>query len=235
MKKKGLKIISRLCVLCVVALATSCQTQKGWVYKPNRWGNVEKVEQKMTIPAFEDFREGENKNKLLLYYVPLIPYGSQKLTTPELIPTHLNSGMWINFDPKVDFAKALVKEVQNGTPFKNAVYSESAVTDGYYIQGRILNMDYSSKMYSYCLSYLGACFWFFGFPAGTFTNDLSIELTCYAPESKVIFQKTYKVDTYKQTTWIYNLKSDFEYNVLLKDIYSDFIREFNAVLQRSGL
>lgn len=226
-QKSGFKILPIL--LFALSLA-SCQTQKGWVYKANRWNPAEKSQQEISISPFTDDRPEENKNALLMYKCPLSPFGWQKLSTPELFPLHLNSGTWLNYDPKVDFAKALIQEIKGGTPFKDVIYTENNVDAGYRIQGRIINTDYKAKMFSYCISYFGPALWLLGLPAGSFSNELSLELTCYDSNNKVILQKTYQTDRLKKTTWIYSLRSDFEYASLLKKIYSDFIKDFNKAI-----
>lgn len=220
-----------LLLLAIVPMFFSCQVQKGWVYKANSYTPVEKSEEKIYIPTFSDEREEENRNSILMFWIPLVPFGWQDLTTPELCQQHLTSGLWINYDPKVDFAKALVQEIKSGTKFKEVVYTDGFVDSVYRIQGKIINTDYKSKMYSYCLSYFGACLWYFGLPAGKFHNNLEIELTCYGPDNQIFLQKTYHPKPIRKTTWIYKMQADFSYSTLLKKAYADFIRDFNYQLQ----
>lgn len=230
MKNQCFKFLQTGVSFLVIIFFASCSTQKGWVYKSNYWGSVEKDDKKILIPTFIDDRGAENKDALLMSWVPICPFGWQNLSTPELVPRHLTSSLWLNFDPKIDFAKALTQEIIAGTSFKEAIYTEYPVNTGYYIQGRIINTDYKAKMYSYGCSLWYSILWLIGLPAGSFSNDLELELTCYAPGNKIIFQKVYKADTYKKTTWTYALKNDFEYPILLKKLYAEFIRDFNQQL-----
>lgn len=231
MKSKfGFKILSFL--LFSLPLV-SCQTQKGWIYKANHWNPIEKSQQEILVSPFTDDRAEKNKNALPMYLCPLLPFGWQKFSAPELYSLHVNSGLWLNYDPKVDFAKALTQEIKGGTSFKKVIYTEDQVDSGYRIQGRIINTDYKAKMFSYCISYCCSALWLIGFPLGSFSNDLSIELTCYDSNNKVILQKTYQTARYKKAIWIYNLKSDFEYPSLLKKIYADFIKDFNQAIKNN--
>lgn len=214
-----------------VPVLFSCQVQKGWVYKPNKYTPTEKSEQKIYVPTFEDERNEENKNAILMYYIPIVPFGWQNMHTPETSMSHLTSSAWLNYDPKVSFAKALIEELKRGSHFKEVEYTESIVDSCYRIQGRIINTDYKSKMFSYCLSFYGPLLWWIGLPAGTFKNELEIELTCYGPDNNVFLQRSYHPTTIKKTTWIYKQKSDFEYSTLLKSAYSEFIRDFNSAIK----
>jgi hypothetical protein len=99
------------------------------------------------------------------------------------------------------------------------------------IKGKILNTDYNGKLYTYGLSFFGVYLWFFGAPAGSTSNDLSVELRCEeAVSNKLIFSKTYNAQTYKKVGWIYSMPSDFKYSDMLKEIYSDFIADFKRTI-----
>ena len=80
----GTKVRMMLLLFTIVPLLFSCQVQKGWVYKTNSYKPVEKNKEKIYIQTFSDDREEENKNAILMYYIPLVPFGWQNMTTPEL-------------------------------------------------------------------------------------------------------------------------------------------------------
>lgn len=235
MKIRNCKSVKGVFILLLIASLTACQSQRTWMYTANHWEKQEKNEHKLTIPTFIDDRSDEEKKFLFMYLIPLVPFGWQESSTPELMPRHVNSGAWTNYDPKRDFARALVQEVMAGTPFKEVVYSANPVRSGYYLQGRILNTDYKEKMFSYGLTYVGSLFWYLGAPASRVCNNLSIELVLYGPDNKIIFQKTYEAEEYKKTSWRYKLRSDMQYSEMLQEIYAEFIQDLNRALKNTPL
>lgn len=220
-----------LLLMAIVPMFFSCQVQKGWVYHPNPWKAPEKSLGRVCVHTFLDSRSRENQEALLLYMIPLVPFGWQKLSMPENIQLYALPSSWEEFNPKMDFAEALVEEIKKGSHFKEVVYTDDVMKSAYRIQGRLINTDYKSKVYSYCMSVGGVCLWPFGLPAGSFINELEIELTCFDENDNVFLKKTYHPKIYKKTVWIYKPKGDFEYASLLKSAYADFIRDFNNQLQ----
>lgn len=228
----------KITIISILLFSVSCANNKGWVYKTNNYeGNIQINEnnkylknKSMAVLPFKDRRLSSNKNYLLLYMVPVVPFGYQNLNLPETSQTHLNSGLWLNYDPKEDFAKAMAQELANIDFFEEAVFSNSYKGYDYYVKGEIISTNYEGKLYSYGLSIYGPLLWYFGFPATTVTNDLEIKLSLIDSKSKnVIFSKTYKADQYKKTGWIYNIPSDFSYSEMLKVLYKQFVEDLLKV------
>lgn len=226
----GRKIPIVSVLLAIMPMLFSCQVQKGWVYKPNTYRHTEKNMEKVYVHTFQDCRDRKNQEASLLYLIPFVPFGWQNLSMPEHIQQYVLPTHWEDFNPKIDFAQALVEEIKKGSHFKEVLYTNDIVESAYQIQGKIINTDYRSKIYSYCMSFGGGFLWFLGFPVGSFNNNLEIELTCYDANGDVFLQKTYHPKQYKKTVWIYKPKGDFEFASLLKSAYADFIRDFNNYL-----
>jgi hypothetical protein len=181
------------------------------------------------VLPFEDDREDINSNDFLLYAIPLVPFGWQDLNVPEGAQMHLTSGLWINYKPTEDFAKALAEELENARLFNETHFDFGRGTADVVIHGKILNTYYQSKILSYGLSVYGPMLWLLGLPAGTFTNQLSVELSCSDPRnSQVIFSKKYDIPPEGKVVWIYTLPSDFNYAEMLKQVNQQFVGDLRT-------
>ena len=205
---------------------SGCTSQKAWVYKPNTYYTQSSVfsEKTAVITPFFDQRDDINKNRLPLYLIPLMPFGWADYNAPEGAQMHLNSGIWINYKPTEDFPKALAQELKNANIFKEAYFDFKKGNSDIIIQGKIINTKYSGKLISYGLSVYGPLLWLVGFPTGSINNELSIELSCTDTRTnRLLFSKTYLAPKYSKISWIYNLPNDFNYSVMLKDLYKQFL------------
>jgi hypothetical protein len=220
------QLLKKLSILLVLSVITSCSNTKGWVYKTNSYdkNNHSNMNNKtVAVLPFSDKRSNENKNYYMLYALPLSPFGYQNLSSPETVQMHANSGLWINFNPKEDFAKALVEELNASGAFREVFFSTSTRDSEYYISGEIVSTDYNAKLFSYGLSIYGPLLWYFGLPATHVANDLEVKLSLMNSKTrKEVFTKNYRADHYGKTGWIYSLPSDFRYSEMLASIYKRF-------------
>lgn len=216
--------------LLSMLLVTGCQSQKAWVYTPNQFQEKQPLSsKKAVVPPFEDHRVNDNSDRLLLYMIPLFPFGWTDLKVPEGVPRHVFSTMWVNYKPTEDFPKALASELQNAQIFREAYFDFGRGDADLIVNGKILNTDYSGKIFSYGLSVYGPLFWYIGLPAGSASNDLSVELRCIeAKTNRQIFAKTYQVPTYSRIGWLYSMPNDFNYPDMLKDLYKEFLKDLSA-------
>lgn len=223
------KIITKLSALLIISLLAACSNSKGWVYRANSYAESHSTQlqnKTIAILPFSDKRSNENQNNILIYMIPLAPFGYQNLSSPESVPMHANSSLWLNFNPKEDFAKALVEELNSSRIFREASFATSSRDSEYYINGEIFSTEYNSKLFSYGLSVYGPLLWYFGFPATHVTNDLQVKLSVFDTKTrKQIFTKTYAADHYGKTGWIYSLPSDFRYSEMLASVYKNFLED----------
>ena len=225
-------IFRKLLAIAALVLVASCSNTKGWIYKPNDYkqdnqyqSNIFKSKSVAVLP-FSDKRSNDNSDALMLYALPLSPLGYQNLSSPETTARHVNSGLWVNFNPKEDFAKGLVEELGKSEIFAETFFANSIKDSQYYINGEIISMEYKGKMFSYGLSIYGPLLWYFGLPASHISNDLEIKLSLMDSKlKKEIFSKTYKADQYKKLGWIYNLPNDFYYPEMLRIVYQQFVND----------
>lgn len=226
------KYLVILSVILSVLFLTSCASQKSWVYKPNDyvWKKTTASKKAVVLP-FSDQRENMNKNHIFLYMIPLVPWGSADYHIPEGVQVHLNSGLWINYEPKEDFSKALAEELRSTGLFEEAHFDFRKGDADYTIRGKILKTDYEGKLFSYGLSIYGPLLWLIGLPATTTTNELSVKISCTDNKSEeVLFAKTYTADPISHVSWIYCLHEDFVYSEMLKEVFQEFSNDLRVRL-----
>lgn len=202
----------------LLPLAIGCQTQKAWQYSPEPESPEPIVSSRsVAVPPFVDRRVNENSNLTLLYMIPLMPFGWQHLQTPEGAQVHMTSGLWL-WRPDEDMAKAAATELRSAHIFREVFFTNRQSEGDLVLQGTINSSDYRSKLISYGLSVYGPLLWFFGFPACYASNKLDVKLAIKDPgANKVIWTKSYQREVGK-ISWIYYLRSDFDYPDFLKDI-----------------
>lgn len=210
--------------LLLAVLVSGCASQKTWVYKPSSYArpSVTSTNTIVVLPL-EDHRLDINKNKIALYLIPLFPFGWANMDAPEGVAMHVTTGMWMNYKPTEDFASALVSEINSAALMKEAYRGNRKTDADYYIQGKILNTKYKGKIFSYGLSAYGPLLWFFGLPAGSFENQLAVELSCVNSKTdQSILSKRYVANPYGKVFWIYNMGNDFNYSDMLQSVYRQF-------------
>ena len=91
------------------------------------------------------------------------------------------------------------------------------------LKGTIESTQYTSRMYTYCLSLVGIYLWLFGLPSGTASNQLILHLKLVDNATdQIIWESRYKKSA-RSTSWIYALNSDFFYDTMLKEIMKEVI------------
>jgi hypothetical protein len=233
---KNLNLFSKAVAPLLVALFLfSCSNTKGWIYKSNNYNQESRVsaylkKSSIAVLPFADKRSDENKNYYMLYMLPLSPLGYQTLGSPETVAVHMNSGLWVNFNPKDDFAKAMVEELNSARVSKEAFFANSYKGSDYHIKGEIVSTEYRGKLFSYGLSVYGPLLWVVGLPATHVANDLEIRLSLIDTSSnKVVFSRSYKADHYSSIGWIYSLPNDFCYADMLAGLYRSFINDLENI------
>lgn len=229
--RKSLYTIFSLVIFLV--LISGCASQRSWVYRPNIYCQGPTICSKTAVVLpFIDERKNINKNRIALNLIPLMPFGWADYNIPEGQQMHLCSGIWMNYKPTEDFAKALAQELENAHVFSDTYFDFRKRDSDIVIKGEILSTKYKEKMITYGLSVYGPLLWLIGLPSGTASNELSLRLTCLDENSnRILFSREYSAPRYSKVSWIYAVKNDFNYPTMLKDIYAHFVLD----LMRSNL
>jgi hypothetical protein len=217
--------------LLAATLSIGCATSRDWKYTPEPRQAIEPTSSfSVAVLPFEDIRKNENKNRVLLYLIPLFPYGWAEYETPEGQEQHITSTLW-QFKPADDLARAVAQEVENARIFKETFVSNRASEGDYVLLGEIVSTRYEGKMFSYGFSAYAAYLWILGLPAATHSNHLELRLRLSkTPSDPPVWTQTISGGT-SHTSWLYVMKPDFEYDVMLKE----GMREALASLRAAAL
>jgi hypothetical protein len=205
-----------------------CATQKAWQYKSEPESSLEfQVDKTLAVPAFLDQRTGDNSNMFGMYLIPIVPFGWQEMNTPEGAQMHMTSGIWF-WKPNEDIAKATAEELNKTHIFKEAFFTNRASEGDLVLEGTIESTKYNGKIISYGLSAYGPLLWLIGLPASTADNELILRFKLEDKKShSLLWEKEYHENT-GNTSWIYYLKSDFEYADMLKKILLAVVKDIQA-------
>ena len=211
-----------------------CSCNKTWQYQTNSIKKAVVLNESVTVLSFRDKRPRYNSNLSTLGFVPLLPYGWQNLDLPEIALDHAHTNVWF-YNPKEDFAKALVEELNEAGVFKEAVFvyhRDGAKKSKYIVRGNLIKSRYNSKTYTYFIGSFAFFLWLLGTPATYTYSDLEIELSLIrTADQKELFSKKYAAKPISSHSWIYNLKNDFVYDQLLQDINQQFIADLREKLR----
>jgi hypothetical protein len=221
-------------IIIFALLNIGCASQKAWIYDTNNYSSLStQINKKVAVLPFKDSRENKNSNKMGLGFIPLFPYGWMNFKAPEGSQLHMFTGLWTNYNPKEDFSKALAEELASTNIFKEAYFDFKKGESDLVIKGEILSTDYKSKLYTYGVSFFAGYLWIVGFPTGSASNDLSVELSCIdAKTEEVLFSKKYHAEKYSKVGWIYVMPNDFNYSKMLKEIYKDFVADLRMQVSK---
>lgn len=168
--------VRRGSALLVLWLVTGCASTRSWAYRPEAPVVRQPVLAKsVVVLPTEDLRTNENTNLRALYLIPLMPYGWMTFDTPEGPERHLTSGVW-NFRPPEDIAKVIAQDLQNLGLFKETFFGFRPSDGDLILRSQLHSTRYDAKIISYGLSIEGPLLWLIGFPMGTYSNELRLEL-----------------------------------------------------------
>ena len=144
---------------------------------------------------------------------------------------HVTSALWNNYKPVEDFPKALVEDLRAAKLYSDAFFDYKEGDAEYVIQGTINSTRYDGKVYSYGLSVYGPLLWFIGLPAGSASNELSIEVNCLNKKTgRTILSKRYTAPSYSATSFLYVMANDFNYPEMLANVNKQVVEDLRAAL-----
>lgn len=211
------KIMFLIIISIIISLMLGgCANQRAWTYKAEPYVQAKPILNKsVAVPPLSDQRENANSNLMMIYLIPLMPFGWQELNTPEGVQMHANSGLWI-FRPNEDFAKAIAEELNNASIFKEVFFTHRPSDADLTLRGKIISTKYDGKLITYGLSVYGPLLWLFGFPASYVENYLSLQFELVDTKSNtILWQQSFNKD-HNSLSILYSLQPDFFYDVLLK-------------------
>lgn len=203
------------CVISAVILF-GCASTRSWTYRPEPPRFREPIlEKTVVVPPVEDHRTNHNFNGWALYLIPLMPFGWQTFDTPEGPDRHLTSTTW-HFQPSEDISKAIAQDLQNLGLFKEAFFGYRPSEGDLALRAALHSTRYDAKLITYGLSLYGPLLWLIGLPAGTYSNELRLELRLEDPKTGELYWSGGVNELDGDPVWLYYLKADFHYDSLLK-------------------
>lgn len=210
MRRAKAVVVLSLCAL------TGCASTRSWAYRPEAPVVREPVLAKsVVVLPTEDLRTNENSNLLPLYLIPLMPFGWMTYDTPEGPDRHLTSGAWI-FRPSEDIAKAIAQDLQNLGLFKETFFGYRPSDGDLVLRSQLHSTRYNAKMITYGMSIEGPLLWLIGFPTGTYSNELRLEMRLEDQKTGQLVWSGGVTELDGGIVWIYALGADFHYDSLLK-------------------
>ena len=219
-------------LIVIVLLVSGCAEIRGWKFTPNTYSQPPQpmVQKSVVVPPFRDSRPDENSNKLGLYLIPLMPFGWADMSAPETF------NPFIKFKPTEDLARSAVQELQASGLFKEVFYSERPSTEGdLVLVGEVKSTQLNQKIISYGLSVYASLFWLIGLPAGTVQNDLIVKLSLEEKATKATVWSKEFTRSYDAWSWLYSMKSFFEFDNLYRDLLKSAVEDMKGVIGKGVL
>jgi hypothetical protein len=210
---------------------SGCASQETWVYRSNSYAQTGSTGKKVAVLPFEDSRDNQNQDITPLCMVPLVPYGSQHLDSPENLPMHTASGAWVAYKPTEDFPKALAEDLRKSYLFTDAFFDHRRDSADFAVSGRIISTRYTGRTITYGVSICSPFLWLAGLPSGWTQNELTVELALMdSRNGKTLFTKTYTAVPRERYFWVYGAKSDLNYAEMLAELNQQFCMDIRPVL-----
>jgi hypothetical protein len=202
--------------------SVSCVSPGNWSYSAEapktRQPHINKT---VGVYLATDRRTDENEVARIIGSIPLMPYGWTELARPETTTAHMVMNTEWRFAPTTDISKAVAAELQSSGLFKEAFLAERPNDGDLQMQVTIISTDYETKNFTYCLSIAGPFLWLIGFPAGSFTNKLSLMFELKDQAGTLLWSGEGHRNFESGAVWIYKVPSDFRYDNMLKEIMMD--------------
>jgi len=184
-------------IIAVIAI-TGCGTTGKFVY-PAKMSTMFKsssdcaYDKTIAVIPFDDYRGDDNSMAgYYLYMLPLCPWGKLEYDRPEAA-RFFNSIQEFDATPSEDLAKAVAVSFRHSNLFKDAFFTMGGEKDraDFVIRGRLKEMRYEGKVYSYGLSIVGPCLWYIGAPACNSVNTISYELEMRNKQGKIVWDYSF--------------------------------------------
>jgi len=224
----------------VIALFVSgCASRGAFVYEPGSIVNVNnrKLPLKVAVLPLVDKRQHENSNAVMLYLIPLMPFGPLSYDRPDTANGYTTHASY-NFRPTEDLAKAVVEELNHNQIFEEVFFTQREKEPGIdmIMSGEIRDTKYSGKLITYGLSAYGPALWFVGLPSSYVTNsiDFSLQLKRIS-DGIVVWRHDVKGEWDKTAGLYYNWGTEFDgYPLLVKDGLVEGMKKLTKEISEKG-
>lgn len=209
-----MKRVVAVLLVCLLSALTGCASRAAFVYRPSATvaTGMKTLPLKVAVTSFDDLRQQDNTNSVLLYLIPIVPFGSIAYDRPDAANGFLFHAAY-NFRPSEDYAKAVVEELKQNSYFDEVFYTQRQHEPNVdlIVTGKINETRYDGKIFSYGLSVYGPNLWLLGLPAGTTHNAVNLSLEMKrATDNVVVWSHEVKGEWDKTVGLYYNWAADFD-------------------------
>lgn len=225
-------------------LLTGCGTTAKFVYPADgrdliRFSDGPAYQKRVAVTPFEDMRGDKNlASTYFLYLIPLMPFGYGEYERPDAARM-FNTIAEFDFDVSEDLAKAAAYSLRESGLFTDAFFTFGGDKDKaqLLLEGEMLSTTYRGTMWTYGLSVYGPLLWFFGLPAGTSNNDLTLGLKVTdLSTGNRLWEKNYEVNHKIVQGLYYRFGHDVKgYSYLMQEIMNDAVEEMSREFQKRGI
>lgn len=234
------KVISLLLICLSFLMLSGCGTTAKYIYPANGRNLIQfekqpAYEKTVAVTPFEEMRGDKNQSgTYFLYLIPLMPYGFGQYERPDAARM-FNTISEFDFDASEDLAKSAAYSFRRSRLFKDAFFTFGGDKNraDFLLEGEILSTTYKGSMWTYGLSVYGPLLWFFGLPAGTSQNDLTLALKFTDLKSgDLVWENNYDMSQKITQGLYYKFGHDVRgYAYLMQDIMNQAIEDINRELQ----
>jgi len=210
-----MKYLNKMIIISILCSSfIGCASKAGFVYNPtlNPVTDSTHLNKVVVVNPLQDNRPYKNTNAIFIYLIPVAPFGFSSYNRPDDANMFLTHSSY-NLDASEDFSKAIKTEFENHKVFNETFFSEreNEPNVDLVLCGKIEKTKYDNKMITYGLSVYGPLLWFFGLPAGTAKNTISLTLELKNLKTKNILWE-YKIEKEWGTTvgLYYNWAAEFD-------------------------
>lgn len=206
-------LTAAITALCTVTTG-GCASRAAFNYKPSPQVTTAggPLPLKVAVTPLDDLRGDDNANYVLMYLIPLFPFGWISYDRPDAANGFLYHAAY-NFRPAEDLAKATVEELRQNGFFEEVFFTQREHEPGVdlILTGYLEEARYDAKMISYGLSVEGPLLWFTGLPAGTTHNGLRLTLDMKrAGDGQSVWSHTIDGNWGSTVGLYYNWGNDFD-------------------------
>jgi len=224
-----------------LVLLSGCGTTGKFVY-PAKMSSLFKSSGEMTsdkvvaILPFDDYRSDENTSGTMwLYALPLSPYGKVEYDRPDAATMFLTIAKY-DVTPAEDLGKAAAVSFRHSKMFKDAFFTMGGEKDraDFVVSGRLKEMKYTGRMYSYCLSLFGPMLWYVGAPVGDSENIISYELEMKDKNGKVVWEYSFSRSIDVVQWYYYRMGDDCkQFSALFQDSMNEALENLASRMNSS--
>ncbi len=240
MKKTIHLILSGLFSISIVG----CGTTAKFIYPADgknltQFNDGPAYQKKVAVVPFEDMRTDKNQSGTMFFYlVPLMPFGWIDYDRPDGARMFMTIAEF-DCDASEDLAKAAAFSLRKSGLFQDAFFTFGGDKEkaDYLLEAELFSSHYKGTLYSYGVSVFCPYLWFFGLPAGSSYNELTMTLTMTdLSTGRPIWEKKYDVNRKTIQGFYYNWGDDVRaYSGLMQDIMNDAVKDMNREFQRKQI